>query len=305
MTAVYYAKKALYSLGYYRQRVKNCVTVVMFHRVLPEQESERLGANPEWTVTPEFFDQCLAFFKNNYSVVDALDFIKGNELPKNALLITFDDGWRDNVQYALPVLKRHGLNALFFIATNAIGRHEPFWQERIYADLQHGKDYSRLGSCYVDIVKRFTQSPEQKDAWAASLNPWPHGRSFMNNDELRLLLNEGMALGGHGHSHEGLSNLSLNMAMDELSQSAATLKGFNFESATSMSFPHGKYTPELLESAHQQGFTKCFTSDQWLNQRTAVALGRLNINQQDLESAHDCLNPIQMAHYLCMSKVAA
>ena len=68
----------------------------------------------------DLFEQQLLFFKKNFSVVTMQDVIQaieynGENLPNNALLLTFDDGYIDNFTVALPLLKKYGMQGSFFI----------------------------------------------------------------------------------------------------------------------------------------------------------------------------------------------
>lgn len=67
----------------------------------------------------DLFEKQLQFFKKNFTVVTMEDVIRAinekNELPENALLLTFDDGYIDNFTVALPLLKKYGMQGSFFI----------------------------------------------------------------------------------------------------------------------------------------------------------------------------------------------
>lgn len=67
----------------------------------------------------DLFEKQLQFFKKNFTVVTMEDVIrainKKRELPENALLLTFDDGYIDNFTVALPLLKKYGIQGSFFI----------------------------------------------------------------------------------------------------------------------------------------------------------------------------------------------
>jgi len=67
----------------------------------------------------ELFKQQLNFFEQNFNVVRMEEVIEavngGKELPKNALLLTFDDGYIDNFTVAFPLLMEHGIQGSFFI----------------------------------------------------------------------------------------------------------------------------------------------------------------------------------------------
>lgn len=54
---------------------------------------------------------------NVLDLADAVNMLQANQLPSRVLCITFDDGYRDNYENALPILEKHGLTATFFIAT--------------------------------------------------------------------------------------------------------------------------------------------------------------------------------------------
>ena len=114
----------------------------MFHRVLPEKEAEELGADPLWTITPEILSDAIAFCGRHYNIVSLGQVRRhshgGAVLPPRALLITFDDGWRDNHRYALPVLRADSCPAVLFLAADHVGHDEPFWEEQVFAAWKTG-----------------------------------------------------------------------------------------------------------------------------------------------------------------------
>jgi peptidoglycan/xylan/chitin deacetylase (PgdA/CDA1 family) len=88
------------------------------------------------SVTPENFEKQMCYLKkNNYKVIllDKLvdGIINKKEFPHKTLVITFDDGYKDNFTYAYPILNRYGFPATIFLASNDIGVNENFlnWAE--------------------------------------------------------------------------------------------------------------------------------------------------------------------------------
>ena len=115
---------------------RRSLTVVMFHRVLPLGSRACQHAEREYVVGTEEFDRCLAFFGRHYSVVTLAQVeaaaAGGKALPPHPLLITFDDGWHDNVEHAEPILQRHGMKATMFINTDAIRQSGlRWWQDAL------------------------------------------------------------------------------------------------------------------------------------------------------------------------------
>ena len=81
-----------------------------------------------WSATAEAFDEQLAWIKKNYDVVSPADLPAAKS--GRRVIITFDDGYRDNYTAAFPVLQRHGLPATFFVATGFIDEPRlPWWDE--------------------------------------------------------------------------------------------------------------------------------------------------------------------------------
>ena len=87
-------------------------------------------------VTPENFDRQLAYLKKNgYKVIsldELVEGIKSNKIFNNqTVVITFDDGWKNNYTYALPILKKYHFPVTIFLAANEINNKEDFltWDE--------------------------------------------------------------------------------------------------------------------------------------------------------------------------------
>lgn len=86
------------------------------------------------------FDKQMRFVSRHFNVITFKDFIKYREkgkLPKNPLIITFDDGYKDNYTNAYPILKKYKLPATVFLATDYIGNNNLFWWDRVAYLIKH------------------------------------------------------------------------------------------------------------------------------------------------------------------------
>jgi peptidoglycan/xylan/chitin deacetylase (PgdA/CDA1 family) len=98
--------------------------VLLYHHI----QHLQANAGTDWedsTVSPETFAEQMAYLAaHNFRSVSVADLIacleQGKPLPENPVIITFDDGWEDVYTEALPVLRKHGLTATFFIPANWI-----------------------------------------------------------------------------------------------------------------------------------------------------------------------------------------
>lgn len=99
---------------------KYVVPIVMYHHVGYAQKPDKN------TVSPEIFESQIAFLKKNkYRVIPLGEVVMAikekRNLPKQSVVITFDDGYEDNYTNAFPILKQYGFPATIFVITDIIG----------------------------------------------------------------------------------------------------------------------------------------------------------------------------------------
>jgi peptidoglycan/xylan/chitin deacetylase (PgdA/CDA1 family) len=106
------------------------VPILMYHYLsVPPADADRFRL--DLSVTPDHFREQLAWLKAQgyetislYQLLSALN-TGSPALPERPIILTFDDGYADNYQYAFPLLKEYGYTATFFILTDVTDRSEP------------------------------------------------------------------------------------------------------------------------------------------------------------------------------------
>jgi peptidoglycan/xylan/chitin deacetylase (PgdA/CDA1 family) len=111
-------------------------------------------------VSPDTLNLHLNELKRYFELVHLDEWLQrakqGSTLPKLACAITFDDGWRDNYEFALPVLVRHGAPATIFLVSSYIGTTYRFWPNRLLSLLQ--KSFATPGSVtYPEPLSRIVE----------------------------------------------------------------------------------------------------------------------------------------------------
>jgi peptidoglycan/xylan/chitin deacetylase (PgdA/CDA1 family) len=281
------AKRLLYPL-YHRVRNRDTLTVAMFHRVLPPTDPRWPTALPDWTVSDTVFEECLRFFKRHYNVVGIDRVLEarrtGRRLPPRSLLITFDDGYSDNEEYAMPLLRAHGLPAVVFVFSDAIERRTRPWSEDLLSAHLRGvvsdDDVRALhAALWPDgpapdgetadplhaIAARASELPEEEVARVTErlgvTVPRPSDPpQMLTTAQLRRLQEHGIAVAAHGKTHTALTVAShveceLREPRAVLARALALPAG---QTIDCLSCPFGAHDAHVLAAARETGYALVF-----------------------------------------------
>jgi len=331
-----FARKCLYFSGalglYHRLRNADSLTVVMFHRTLRPDDPRWASCDPDYTLGEDLFAASLAFFRRHYRVVSLQDVLRarrdGTGLPPHALLISFDDGWLDNVDYALPALRDAGLPAVMFVAADAVGARQPFYQEQIVAAWRLGKlSLEALATSVVEyggaghgeartgvaelrrLIARLETMPSASrravlERHADVLND--RLQHMIDIDDLARLRAGGIELGLHGKSHVAMTRAEdladeLGGAREAMATMLATPEGLASDACATMSFPHGAFDDGIAAQAREAGYELLFTSVPVLNPvggKPSWLLGRTGYETDTVADRDGTFRPDLLAWYL-------
>ena len=247
---------------------RRALTVVMFHRILPLDSDAYRHSEQEYAISTDAFERCLAFFARHYNVVSLTAVERaaagGERLAPHPLLITFDDGWRDNLVHAEPILKRHRMKATLFINVDAVNQSERrWWQDALVDVVQHDPAAAEAVGLPSDLFRAISvllkMPADRRMAAISSGKAWvPGERQMMTPDDVRLLDPTVWDVGSHGMSHAPLTEVA--DPAHELVASGAALSGWLRSPVRSFSFPHGRHSPAILALARRT-YSLTFTSD--------------------------------------------
>ncbi len=169
---------------------------------------------------------------------DAIALIRSGEpIPEKRLLITFDDGYQNNLTHALPILKKYGFTATIFITTDRCGQMNDW--------------------------------PNQH----ASIPKLP----MLSWDEIKTLDMEGIDIGAHTQSHPNLAEVDLRQAEAEIQGSQKILEDKLGHSVPHFAYPFGKYNDGVKAIVKQTFQGAISTIPGRVNQHSDLyALKRIN-----------------------------
>jgi peptidoglycan/xylan/chitin deacetylase (PgdA/CDA1 family) len=225
-----------------------------------------LGFDPEiWSATPEDFDAQVRYLASSFDVItpDDLPDIQAGRRGRFAM-ITFDDGYRDNYETALPILRAHRARAVFFVTTGFMDGTEDAWWDRIAAIVERSVGRSLAAPPYLEtplhvqagaraavrhrLLAIYKGLPGEDARRLLALleeqAPRPamapgSARTWMSWDEVRGLRDAGMHVGGHTHSHPVLARLNAAEQERELRTCATRLSSELRSPMTAFSYPVG------------------------------------------------------------------
>jgi peptidoglycan/xylan/chitin deacetylase (PgdA/CDA1 family) len=209
-------------------------------------------------------------------------------LPARALAISFDDGYADNHEIALPILQRHGLKATFFIATAFLNGGR-MWNDSVIEAIRMckvpvldlaGTVAASLGVMAVEglpakqaaigrvigAVKYLT--PQERIEWVNAIvqaaDTQLPSDLMMATEQIVALQNAGMQIGAHTANHPILAKLSRSRARQEIAESKQALEAMLGRKIDLFAYPNGKpgtdYSAETVELVRELGFAAAFTT---------------------------------------------
>jgi peptidoglycan/xylan/chitin deacetylase (PgdA/CDA1 family) len=243
---------------------------------------------------------------------------KKKAFPSKSILITFDDGWKDNYAYARAVLKEKKIPAIIFLSTGFIGQQKSFWQEHMARLLWAAADQVEFKKNKLkEIQNLFNNARVRLIIEAESLQRHQfiseliqHVKSYEYSEisaimhRLEEMLNSRSSFGTSSRSgeyeflswdevqemfHEGIdfgSHGVNHLILDkedvdidfELKQSKSDIEDRLGGSVLAFSYPNGNYSPMIAEKVRSTGYALSFSTEFGYNDLTSNRFALKRIN---------------------------
>ena len=275
------------------------LSILIYHRVLARSDPLFPGE-----VDAVLFERQLRLLKRFYTpmpLADAVQRLQDGSLPPRAACITFDDGYADNAQVALPLLRRHGMHATFFIATGYLDGGQ-MWNDTVIEAVRQAAgpvldlQEDGLGTLPVatlaqrqtaiatllGLLKYLPSARRQQLAMRirrqAGATAGPH--AMLSTAQLRLLHAAGMEIGAHTASHPILSTLPDHVARQDIADGKQQLESLIQAPVSLFAYPNGKagrdYGAPHVAMVRSLGFKAAVATD-WGVARPGAELDLLQL----------------------------
>ncbi len=314
---MFYASGLLPPLQKLRALVRDDLRILAYHRILDIPDTDAFEFDLELiSADADGFRAQLGLLKRRFQplplgeMVDAL--VSGRRLPKNAVAVTFDDGYEDNYRVAYPILRELGVPATFFVSTGHIDSGQPFaYDWLVHMILRTGALRLKLPELNLDVpippsrsarrlfaadllrhIKAF-DSALQMAAIMRMEQEWDMPRSASSPDcrpmswkQLREMHASGFEIGSHGVSHQMLAKLPDDRLHGELKQSKATLERELHVTAPFLAYPVGgdlAFDHRVINATKAAGYAAACSYVYGTNRRTSwnqFSLNRLPVERE-------------------------
>jgi peptidoglycan/xylan/chitin deacetylase (PgdA/CDA1 family) len=263
---------------------QNTLTVFTFHRLVNEVDP----LFPEYHTTTQF-DAIVRVLKRYFSLhtlSSALEIFHGRHSERPLACITFDDGYVDNYELAMPLLVKHNAVASFFVSTKHLESESMFsdliaegvrrasgkvnlekWNLGTY-DLVSNKSKLLTHRALSEKIKYIPKS--QRDKIAIEVFEYLSNKKsllsqMMSEDQVRALSSAGMEIGSHTHSHIILTQETSSDASADILHSKRILEALLQKPILGFAYPNGKsgldFNQSSIELIKAMGFAYAATTN--------------------------------------------
>ena len=250
----------------------------LFHRVSNE-------ADPFWPpMQPFYFERIVKLLTSRYHVVPLEEYLLDpaaySRNGKKLASVLFDDGYKDNIEYAAPILHKYNCPASFYVVTDCIDKNIPTWTYLLDFALQKTqKSKIFLDFDYVSETLKKIVCGQNAERSVPGIKPWMKqltndkrvvvlntvleqcddvdipGDKMMTWEEVRQLSNQGFIIGSHSHTHPLLASLVDEKEIDdELRVSYAKIVAETGKSPLSISYPIGSFDQRVINTSVAAGY---------------------------------------------------
>ncbi|MGI5310485.1 polysaccharide deacetylase family protein [Rheinheimera sp. WS51] len=270
---------------------KNKLSILIYHQVLASKDPMR-PTEP----TADIFDWQMRLIKRYFTPLtldEALNHLKAGTLPANAICVTFDDGYLNNLTVAQPILAKYAIPATVYVAT-AFSHGTNMWNDRLLYLFSDPKRQQLVLNETRLTLTDWANRREQAQQWLKQLKYLPPTERIalidkfyqqnncteqtplmMSPEQIKQLADKGITIGAHTVNHPILKVLPVAKQHQEIAQSKQELEQWTGKAVEHFAYPNGveniDFDQETVNCVQELGF-KTAVATNWgvSTQQTSV-----------------------------------
>lgn len=306
------------AIDLWRRIHRKDIAILMLHGTAdPRRKSEWTPLRQQFS--PARLEWCLTILKERYrflSFDDAVGILKGDRPPVDyGFVITCDDGYRSNIEDALPVLRKHGAPLTVFVTVSNVANGTPFWFDRLDYALQCGvvdghlfhvgrrpfrfsgggrdalaasfarfrrlvkeeyQDEEGFVAKIDEVIAHFERSGGKSLVDLPGVDPWS---GLLTWDEIRKAGEYGVCFGSHSLHHLRLAHLDESSVRHQLLESKRAIEDRTVRRCSYFAYPSGNHSARSAAIARECGYAAAVTTVEGLNRIGCdlMALNRVHV----------------------------
>jgi peptidoglycan/xylan/chitin deacetylase (PgdA/CDA1 family) len=295
---------------YRKNLLKKNTLVLCFHNISEHKSISYPHLNTK------IFEDLIKYIVKHYNVIPIEEIGTSVKNNKPSIVITFDDGYMDFYENALPILVKYKLPALNNVIVESVETGRPFWS----LELNNALDFIFKNDCYLDFSKlgiklNFQYQDKQNfehvsikllkqlstienikrtvfiDTLIGDLKKYGYSSKnlLMNWDNLSSCISNGVSVGSHTMSHDSLTSIIDPIILEkELSLSKELLEQKLKTKVNTLAFPNGFYNESIINHAKNHYRYLLNTKESYYNPVTDdhgnyFLLPRISMNKRTFE----------------------
>jgi len=264
------------------KKYRNEAIILLYHGI--DQRGE-IAYNSRF-ISRNYFEKQVAYFAKHFNPI-SLDQFYAKDYDKNKLnvCLTFDDGYRNNLKYAIPILEKYKVPATFFVTAIRKLKSDILWAD--YIDLasanysasitianeqfekRNAKEYysttngvslkaKGLTTNYQWKQESMSQLPDAFKKQTQFADYW----ELLSDDEIAQIDRHDLfSVGAHGTVHDSLANIDFEAAQKDILDSKEYLESIVQREVTAMAYPFGHYNKDIVDYCNSIGLKQQLLMD--------------------------------------------
>ena len=257
---------------------KNKLIHIYGHRVLENKTKiDKFFIQTGHAISVEDFKKKINFLNNNFSSISINERYATSANHNNNFIVSFDDGYKDNIQIAFPILKKHNIPMHIFVTSDIVKHKLLFWPDVL------GYICSELKGEYKFTFADKTYLFNDKYRFDSYISICKILKQY-NNEKINS--NDLITFGAHSLSHENLTELNNDDLKKTIKKSFEYIEDLIGEKINTFAYPYGIYDERTLDFlVKNDNCDYAFTTKSNFNDSN-YELSRINLNISPYYSFH-------------------